>query len=363
MQTSELQFNIIYTPGTVRYLTPFIKTLLQWSDCRYRLVANGCLAAERELLAAISRLDDRLELLVMPQPHMAPHGETLDYLHQRTDSDHFCFMDSDIVATGPFMDEFRSDIEQADLFSSCLPLWHNRKDTVIPPHFNHMHGIHGWTTDGMVIACDYFVIYDNQKFVTARDETGVGLAVISWDELSDENRRQLREMDQQRQDYDSGKALTLLMTARGADIRYQDSDSLKHIGGFTEAGAIEGTLLYRRGRWDDIAGKLPDTLGRIAFSLADAWYAWKVPDRSANWSENIMLCSRVRRRTATSRYFYLLLTSLMDDAPVPQVPRLGDPVAEQRLADVTEELRTLAREVRSEPGPWQDREPGSTSPA
>jgi hypothetical protein len=29
MKTAELQFNIIYTPGTVRYLPPFILTLLK----------------------------------------------------------------------------------------------------------------------------------------------------------------------------------------------------------------------------------------------------------------------------------------------------------------------------------------------
>ena len=72
MKTAELQFNVIYTPGTVRYLTPFIASLLRWSDCRYRLVANGCSDDEVKLLSAVADLDDRLELLVMPEKRMVP---------------------------------------------------------------------------------------------------------------------------------------------------------------------------------------------------------------------------------------------------------------------------------------------------
>jgi len=355
MNTSELQFNIIYTPGTVRYLTPFIKTLLQWSDCRYRMVANGCTQEEIVLLREVEKLDDRLELLVMPEQRMVPHGETLDFLHERTDSEWFCFMDSDILAVGPFLEEFREDLGQAEVFSSCLPLWYNDKDITIPDSFNHMHGIHAYTSDGQTIACDYFVIYNNKAFVEAREATGVGLAVIGWNDLSSDNQQRIRRMGQQRQDYDSGKVLTMLMADRGARIRYRQSDRLKHIGGFTEVGAIDGAVLYSRGRADNVANSLPRFLGRSAIRIADWWYA-KTKMKAANPpEENLNLSSRIRRRNTTARYFYLLLIGLMDDEPVPNVPLLGDSVAERRLAVVTEDIRKLVSQVRTEPGPWQDR--------
>jgi hypothetical protein len=354
MQTSELQFNIIYTPGTVRYLTPFVPTLLKWSDCRYRLVANGCADDECALLESICALDDRLQLLVMPEKRMVPHGETLDFLHERSDSEYFCFMDSDILATGPFLDDFRAELNDCEVFSSCLPLWHNLDDITIPKHFRHMHGIHAYTNNGMTIACDYFVIYNNKAFVEAREATGVGLTVVGWDNITAENQQTLRELGQQRGDYDSGKVLTMLMAARGARIRYRQSDRLKHIGGFTEVGALKGALLYSRGRMDNIANRLPGGLARLAIHIADFWYAQQRGSKENTRRENISLASRIRRRTATARYFYLLLIGLMDDAPVPQVPKLGDAEAEQRLHEVTGELRALATQVRSEPGPWQD---------
>ena len=362
MNTSALQFNIIYTPGTVRYLTPFILTLLKWSDCRYRIVANGCSPAECELLTAISDLDDRLELLVMPEQRMVPHGETLNFLHERTDADYFCFMDSDILAVGPFLDDFRDDLENSELFSSCLPLWHNDRDITIPDYFNHMHGIHAYTSSGQTIACDYFVVYDNKVFTDTRNETNVGLAVCGWDDIAPEHQKSIQDMGQARDDYDSGKLLTLLMAARGTKINFRQSDNLNHIGGFTEVGALKGAMLYSRGRADAFANMLPGALGRALIHAADIWYAWKrgTPDNTRR--ENLSLVSRMRRRTTTARYFYLLIIGLMDDKPVPAVPKLGDSIAEQRLEDVTRKIAALIADVRSNPGPWQDKAHDTTTP-
>jgi hypothetical protein len=354
MKTSELQFNIIYTPGTVRYLTPFILTLLKWSDCHYRLVANGCSPSECELLTTISNLHERLELLIMPEQRMVPHGETLDFLHARTDSDYFCFMDSDILAVGPFFDDFSDILDATDLFSSCLPLWHNDRDITIPKYFRHMHGIHAYTDNGHTIACDYFVIYDNKAFTDARKATGMGLAVCGWDDIAPENQKVLQELGQEKSDYDSGKVLTMLMAARGARVNFRQSDWLNHIGGFTEVGALKGAMLYSRGRMDDCANLLPRALGNGIIHLADLWYVWKRGSPENTRRENLNLVSRMRRRTTTARYFYLLIIGLMDDKPVPAVPRLGDAIAEQRLADVSQKIGVLMAEVRSNPGPWQD---------
>lgn len=354
MRTSDLQFNIIYTPGTVRYLTPFVATLLKWSDCRYRLVANGCAPGECELLRAVCALDERLELLIMPEPRMVPHGETLNFLHARTNADYFCFMDSDIFATGPFLDDFRTDLEQVDLFSSGLPLWHSEKDITIPKHFRHMHGIHAYTDDGLTIACDYFVIYDKKAFDAVRGATGADLAVCGWQQIAPGNQQLIQQLGQQRADYDSGKVLTLLMLARGARIRFRQSDKLQHIGGFTEVGAQRGALLYSRGRFDQLAYNVPGAMNRIMLAIADAWYAWRRAPADNSRSENIALASRIRRRTTTARYFYLLIVGLMDDKAVPAVPQLGDPVAERRLADASNAIRELIKTVRKNPGPWQD---------
>ena len=363
MNTSELQFNVIYTPGTVRYLTPFISTLLSWSDCRYRMVANGCSDDECDLLRSIAALDDRLELLIMPEKRMVPHGEALDFLHVRTESEWFCFMDSDILAVGPFLDDFKADLQQAEVFSSCLPLWYNEKDITMPDFFRHMHGIHAYTESGLTIACDYFVIYNNKEFVRAREATDVGLAVCVWEDIAAEHQATLRKMGQDKADYDSGKVLTLLMADRGSRIRYRQGDNLKHIGGFTEVGAIEGALLFSRGSFDELANRFPRPIARWLIRLADIYYGVIVrkgipledgPTQNDR-REDYALASRIRRRTTTARYFYLLIIGLVDDKPLPKLPMLGDAIAEQRIATVSDDIAKLMKQVRGNPGPWQDK--------
>ena len=64
MNTAELQFNIIYTPYTARYLSMFVPSLLEWMDCRFRIVANGCLPDEVEALRALCETSERLEFLM-----------------------------------------------------------------------------------------------------------------------------------------------------------------------------------------------------------------------------------------------------------------------------------------------------------
>lgn len=356
MKTSELKFNIIYTPGTVRYLTPFITTLLKWSDLQFRLIGNGCSTAENDLLQQVSNLDARLSLQILPNPCMQPHGETLDLLWKQNAAEYFCFMDSDILATGPFLQDFLPGLTTADCFSSCLPLWHGPHDAVIPPDFRHMHGIHAWTDRGQTIACDYFVVYRQERLAATIKATGAGLQVVGWQDIAAINQRVLESLGQRRADYDSGKLLTLLMLADGARIEYRDSDKLKHIGGFTEVGTRPGEMLFSRGRFDRMAAAAPSPLRNWLIAGADNWYARRTPMHDNGWHEHRALVSRVRRRTLTARYFYLLLVGLMDDRPLPKAPYLGDSAADARIRLATHDLQQLIRDVRSQPGPWQDRQ-------
>ncbi|HJP05747.1 MAG: hypothetical protein QGG65_04100 [Gammaproteobacteria bacterium] len=50
MDTTKLQFNIVFTPDTAKYLSPFVTTFLNWTDWRFRMIVNGCPEEERQLL-------------------------------------------------------------------------------------------------------------------------------------------------------------------------------------------------------------------------------------------------------------------------------------------------------------------------
>ena len=193
------------------------------------------------------------------------------------------------------------------------------------------------------------MVYDNRAFVEARKATGVGLAVCGWQELSPANQAAIRKVDRPRKDYDSGKALTLLMAARGARIRFRQSDNLKHIGGFTEVGARRMPSCTAAAVWTAWRIRWAASRAALILSIADAWHAIRIGPKDNGLRENLNLASRIRRRTTTARYFYLLIVGLMDDKPVPAVPMLGDRVAERRLTEATADIRALISSVRQQP--------------
>jgi hypothetical protein len=75
-----LVFHIIYVPGTVGYLLPLVPSLLRWSDCAFRLVANGCTEGEVAQLRAFTAGEPRAELLVIPTNRPLAHHDALNYL-------------------------------------------------------------------------------------------------------------------------------------------------------------------------------------------------------------------------------------------------------------------------------------------
>ncbi len=191
MKSSELQFNIIFTPHTVACLAPFIESLLHWSDCRYRIVANACLPAEKSLLRELCSGSARLEYLDGPREIMVDHGSMLNWLHERTDSPWFCFMDSDILATAPFAAELIAYLEHCDVFSSGHPLWYAPEDIVLPPAFRRLHGIHFGTSDGITLGSTYFAVYDNRILSAAMAATGIDFRTRRWEQVPERHRAAL----------------------------------------------------------------------------------------------------------------------------------------------------------------------------
>lgn len=66
MDTSDMTLNVIYTANTALPLSRFALTLLRWSACRVRLVANGCAAEEEARLQTLALGNPRLSFFVLP---------------------------------------------------------------------------------------------------------------------------------------------------------------------------------------------------------------------------------------------------------------------------------------------------------
>lgn len=349
MNTADLQFNIIFTPNTVEYLSPFVLSLLRWTDCRYRIISNGCAADERRMLEDFCRNDSRLEYLLVNESGMLEHGLVLDQLQELNTGDWFCFMDSDILAVGPYMEQLREQLAHCDVFSSGHPLWHADEDILLPVSFQRLQGSYFATEDGKSLGGTYFAIYYNPLLTQIRSSTGVGFRFYRWDEVAQEHRQTLRRIGLDKLDYDTGKLLMALMLAAGARFRSADINEIRHLGGFS-ARAGDEPAHYYRGRLDRIACRLlGGLLATPLLYLADTWYGirWPSPgltpeqDRQLTSRERRVMQSRDRKRRNTARYFKNVMRALRSGVPLPPVPKLGHRPAEMRLQTTAQQIAEL----------------------
>ncbi len=354
MNTAELQFNIIYTPHTARHLSMFVPSLLEWMDSRFRIIANGCLPDEVQLLQNLCTTDARLEFLMISEDSMIPHGHALNWLQERTDSPWFCYMDSDVIATGPFMQTVAAHLDHGDVFSSGLPLWHSHEDTILPTSFRRMQGSHIWTDDGTCIGCDYFAVFNNELLTRIIKTTSIGFQTYRWDDIPAAQQDLLQQMHMDKTDYDTGKVLTALLLNEGARYTYEDLPGLRHLGGFSLEGfsdiAEEDAAFIYRGGFDRLA---VDFLGGLLsvplLYLADTWYGLRrtAPGLSREehdampLAEKRILASRIRKRINTARYFNVMMRAQLDGIEPPGYPVLGHRPAEQRLVDAAKRIREI----------------------
>ncbi len=340
-----LQFNIVYTPGTVKYLSLFVHSLLKWSDCSYRLVSNGCLPAERRFLERMSRQSPRLEYWAIPTKHSVPHGQALNYLQGMCRSDYFCFMDSDIFATGEFLSQLAPyDHQYAGVFSAT-PVWLHAHDAVLPETFQIMSGLHTRTDHGVCLGSTYFAIYYNQTLSSLIQATGVGFEEYSWDEVPAQYQDQLTRMGLAKRAYDTGKLLNLLLIAHGEQLNFVNSPALCHIGGTSFVALYDAMPETWKAR---LVSRLIHTglqpLLRPILERRRSRAAYRAYRTLSPAEYRAIVSQRQRQRDPTRRYFFKLLGALFDDEPLPEVPSIGDVEIEARIELATREIIALYEE-------------------
>src|SRR5690606_13602930 len=110
---SSLVFNIVWTGSVFPYLRWFTASLLHHGAARFRFVANGCPPDQIDLMEefAAAHAERVVEGFVSSMSMERP-GDALDAVFAaRDDGDHFCFLDPDILAEGPFLRELLAAID------------------------------------------------------------------------------------------------------------------------------------------------------------------------------------------------------------------------------------------------------------
>jgi hypothetical protein len=336
----DLKFNIIFVPGTVRYLRLGVLSLLKHSSYRYCLVANGLGEEERSMLERLCHGSERLEYFYYPSKEVMNHGTILNILFQRENSEYFCMADSDIFAAGPFEEELEKQLQECDVLSSGLPL--DMSSTDVLPGF---HGKCLQTPSGLPLAPTFLSVYRVGLFRKIILETKIGFEKYHPSEYLPESVKQLDLPDnlQEPRFIDTGKLLNILASRYGARFRHFETSNLIHIGGISDL----------RGSWKDKIKEGVRELFKRPYVFGDKCFQSEMRRRSkgktikalrdktnaSNADADLYLYTRTLRKPLAI-FFTHFFRSLFDGTPEP-VFELNDEHLRQSIDRIAQLIREL----------------------
>ena len=342
-----LEYNIIYTPGTVKYLSFFVWSLLDQSDATFRLVSNGCLPAERRYLQHLCHQDKRLTYWTMPGKGCMPHGQVLNALHSLCRANFFCFIDSDIFATGAFAERLATHLQSLTAVFTGMPVWVKKTEAVMPQSFHQMVGTFNRADNGICLGSTYAAHYDKQVLIDFTQSSGIGFDAYHWHELPEEVQHTLTSLGLQKTLYDTGKVLNLLLFAQGAQLQNVDAETLCHLGGTSfqvHYDSMPRSLRHRiinRLMQSKVGRPVKLLKRRRAISNLKQHYR-HVTD--AEFQFNVR--QRTQYRDPVRQYLLQLISSLMQGAPAPHLPTICDPEISQNLLAAKDQLIHLYQRYR-----------------
>lgn len=227
-------FNIVWAGTAFEYLQYFVASQIANSDAQFRFVINACPPGQIDLISEFAdRYPDRiLELFTASETEMISHGAALDLVLDRTDDGKFFAMiDPDILARGPFLDDFARRLAgDCDAVSSARGVW--CESDVVPVGHPGLAGEFFYSPTGFVFGGPHFAIYRRAVVDAVRDRWGVGFAE-NGSELADDVRKALADAGHAYWMYDTGKIMNILLQVNGSVLCHDEHPNLLHVGGVT----------------------------------------------------------------------------------------------------------------------------------
>jgi len=338
MTRKQIKFNIVCTPGAAQYAPLFALSLRKWSDCSFRLVANGCSPAETRLLRKFCTKTPRFEFFALPVKTMIPHGQALSYLQSRERSDTFCFIDSDILATGEFLAKLAPRLGQyAGVFSGS-PVWLEDEEKVIPAAFQEMAGRYSRTDENICLGSSYFAMYDNRALTQTIQATGICLNRYEWADIPTRYQDQLVQMGLRKGGYDTAKLLNLLLLDQGERLLFLESPTLQHVGGISTVATDYSSLAFQ----------VRVFLSQLSvFKRVPMPSPWRKSMRVP--TAELLAMRQVRqKKIKTCRYVDKLLRALFGERLLPAALNFDDPQTSERIERLTAHIITLYEEFREQ---------------
>jgi hypothetical protein len=230
----EVVWNLVFTPSTFRCFNLFTQSVLAMSDARVRLVANGCDPNDVALMRKFAaRFGARVDVTPLPGSELLTHGRALTALYDTThDGPLFCFVDTDVKATGRFMPRLLQALDAADVVTSGDVAWSD--DTVLPAGERNLAGRHAVDIDGFVYGTSYLAMYRREAVDRVRARWNITFEPYARAHLPSGAQEQLHAMGRDFDMYDTAKVLNILVQTEGGIVRHLAHPELFHVGGISQ---------------------------------------------------------------------------------------------------------------------------------
>lgn len=315
---SDFVFNVVWTGEVFSHLRYFVQSLMAESAARFRFVVNCCTPESTAAIEGFAgRHGDRvIDVLDVSPDRMVGHGLALDrVLEQRDDGEYFCFVDADIKASGPFLNEFAELLVDHDAVSSGREVWTD--ENVVPE--DHLGvgigGRHFYHPDGFVYGCPHFAMYRREILDETMSRWDVGLGARG-SELPEATGERLTELGHRYMAYDTAKVVNILLQGDGHRLTHVEHPALVHIGGMSH--------YLSPPEWDTREGR----------------------DGEPSWT----LMNGMEPRTRVARFTAGMLRELEAGRPAPEIPDGLDPDLAAKLVFVRDEMTDLVARYASEAG-------------
>jgi hypothetical protein len=302
-------FNLVWTGTVFPYLKYFVASQIEQSDARFRFIANGCPPDQIGLMEdfARRRSDRVVEVVTVSPDAMVAHGVCLDEIFDtRDEGDYFCFADTDILATGPWVADLAELLEQNAAVTSGKEVWSD--DNLVPVDHPGVAGEHFFARNGFVFGSPHLALYRRDAVADTRARWNVGFR-SAGPELDERTKARLADFGHEYLIYDTAKIVNALLQADGHTLVHRDLPQLMHIGGLAHYLAPPAYLLDGRPDW-------------VAYRNMDA-------------------------RAQVTGFTASILKDLVEGRPAGPVPEGLEPAMEAKLGDVRAALVELVDTYRS----------------
>lgn len=261
----DLTLHIIYIRGTVKYLLPLLDSHLGYTEESFTLVANGCHPEEvAQLQRAVARYPSRLTLEVLDGPGgVIRHGQAMEALLHRCPSRFIGFVDSDLIALGPYGHALREKLDGSAAVFSGFPYWTQPRDIVAKDFETGAYSWIGLAPNDHNLGVTYLAAYDASLLRKTLQRTGVSLGIQQWYSLPVGTRDQLSALGLRYCKYDTAKIANAFLGLDHPTEVYGSIDTF-HVSSGSGIGA---PLTLRRRLADGLPPTLSAGLSQLLYGL------------------------------------------------------------------------------------------------